>query len=110
MTKATVIAPDAKLKDVFVNRLRELGHPNPEQPVAGTHEDQYSEGNQHLQQFHLNRTLRRYLGKFEQNTLAERTCLSDDNTPADWWYYMEKAVIPCIIHHDCPKMEAAATA
>lgn len=108
MTKQAVIAPDANLKDLLVNRLKELGHPNPDQVVAGTTEDQYTQVNQHLQQFHLNRTLRRYLGKMPTDTLAERTCLTDENNASDWWYYIEKAIVPCIMHNDCPKTESTS--
>jgi hypothetical protein len=107
MTKATVIAPDAKLKDVIINRLQELGHPNPHAPLEGLFEDQHSAIDQGIEQFQINRTLRRYLGKFETSTLAARTCLTDDAAPTDWFYNVERAVLPIIVEHDCPKVETA---
>lgn len=107
MNKATVIAPDAKLKDVVISRLTELGHTDAARVLDGVFEDQYSAVNQGIEQFQINRHLRRYLGKFETSTLAARTCLTDDATPTDWFYNLERAVLPIIVDHDCPKTEVA---
>lgn len=110
MTKDVVIAPDAKLKDVLIDRLTQLGHPEPGRVLADLYEDKHSENNQSLQQFFINRQLRRYIGKFDSDTRGARTLLDDESNPSVWWYYMEKGVIPCIMAHDCPKPVEAATA
>ena len=94
---------DPNLVDEVTALLVKAGHPNPQAWLSDPVIREASAASPKLQQFLINRYWRIQLGTISENTSAERYCLFDDSSPADYLKVFGDGVVPAIVRHGLPR-------